>query len=168
MTEVRDLMAELQASLGMPRSPGSPTAAVAVESRVHLLAEELVALKADRKDLDLKIQEVEDALVDAMAEDRQWEVEVPGIGVIKRHGGKKRSTWRHEDLWRAVTTYARNHRKVDEETGELEAEWESVSRNLRAAAAPSYWRKTALAPMTIDPDEYCSTTVGRQTIEVVA
>ncbi len=141
----------------------------AVLPTIDTLARRLANLRARRRELDLEIEDAEVALVRAMrAHDDVWEVELPELGIVKRHSGTKRTEWRHDELWDELGRFIRSGAKrlMDEDTGQIESPADTALRIVREAARPS-WRITALKGFGIDPDEFCSVSYGRQTIELV-
>ena len=81
-------------------------------------------------------------------------VEVPGVGLVESKRRTKRTQWDHASLWRILTAYALDERKVDEETGEYEPAEQAVARVLKECAAPT-WRVTALRARGLQIDEFC-------------
>lgn len=141
------------------------------ESEVADLVAQLIELRDQHRAIGDRMREVEDVLIEAMAGIDLWYVEVPGLGVVKRHSGKKRTQWQHDDLFTEVRLMARqpeNRIMVDAEAGEIESEGEAVARILREAAHVDYWRLTNLRRLGLDPDQFCRTIPGRPTIEIVA
>ncbi len=138
------------------------------EPRILDLTRELVTLRQRRRDVDMAILDAEDSLVEVMAEHSMWELEVDGIGVVKRRSGSKRTQWKHDDLWRAMGRLAQESRSVDPDTGEVESVADAYARLVVAACAPNYWRVGALTAAGLDVDEYCEKVVGRPTIQVVS
>ena len=89
-------------------------------------------------------------------------VEIPGVGVALARKGKARTAWDHDALLAVVLDV-----HLAEKAGEMPTPWE-VREWITSAAALSYWRKGALAPLGIDPDEYCETKPGRTTVQITA
>lgn len=137
-------------------------------SAVIELVTELVSLRTQRQDLSDRMTDLEDRLAEAMAEIGAWTVEVPGIGLVRRHGGKRRTVWQHEALFSILRQLAADasHRIVVADTGEIEGEGEAVMRHLRQCLQPAYWRSGALKSRGIDADEYAVVSYGRQTVEL--
>ena len=132
---------------------------------VEFLATLLTSVREVRALLAECHDQIEDTLVAGMA--GLWRVEVPHVGVIVRHSGKKRTRWAHDDLWEAVVDAVLSEPQADE-NGEVLPPAEAVAVALRRAVGPGYWRTTALRDYGLDPDEFCSTSEGRETVEVVS
>lgn len=86
--------------------------------------------------------------------------EVEGIGVIDVRRGKERKAWDHEGLGPAVIDA-----NLQLAGGEIPDPF-TVARWVLAAAAPSYWRTTALKAIGIDPDEWCESKPGRVSVQI--
>lgn len=80
---------------------------------------------------------VETAYISCAGEKR---LEVQGLGLVEVKSKKKRTDWRHEELWKDVCLVAQ---RADRDPVEV----------LWHAARPS-WRVTALRELGLDPDEY--------------
>lgn len=134
------------------------------------LVAQLVELTDQRQHIADRIMEVEDLLTAAMRGADVWYVEVPGLPPIKRHGGKKRSSWDHEAVFTTLRLLAREprHRKMaDPEAGEIESPEEAVARHIKECAYVAYWRAGDLKARGVQPDQFCEVSYGRQTIEVI-
>lgn len=121
-------------------------------------------LRAARRELGEVHDRLEDAVAAAMG--RRWTVTIDGLGGLVLRGGKQRSRWRHDDLWELTLKRARS---VEPLTlgGQTESPAEAALRIARSALQPAYWRAKVLKGWEIDPDDYCETTWGRKTVEVV-
>jgi hypothetical protein len=84
--------------------------------------------------------------------------EIPGVGTFEIRGGKDRREWKHQDLAAEVT------RKHLEATGDFEPA--ALVAAILAAAQVTGWRVTVLKPQGIDPDQYCSSSPGRSTVQI--
>ena len=126
------------------------------------LALALDELRAARAELDITLAELEAGVVRAMGD--RWETSIDGLGGIKVHGGKKRSRWRHDDLFPLALRQAR---RVGPLPDTAESEAETALRVVRAAVQPAYWRAKVLKGWGLDPDEFCEVSWGRKTVEIV-
>lgn len=110
----------------------------------------LTAVRECRSQLGEFYTIVENSLLAEMGE---RSMTVPGLGLVE---AKKKTTyrkWDNDSLWRLVTAYALDERKLDESTGEYEDAGQAVARVLGECARPS-WRLTPLRARGIDPTEY--------------
>jgi hypothetical protein len=132
------------------------------EAVAGLLAE----VRSVRTALGLRERAIEELLVDIMLEDTMT---VTGIGTFRLRHGRDRKGWDSEELLSTVI-----RRSLDPEgTGELPATIPEVVERIRTgvfAAAPitpsMQWRVTALRDQGIDPDEWCTSTPGRTTVQI--
>ena len=131
-------------------------------------ARHLADLKAQRKELDLRIEEAEDAVIVAMGD--EWTVTLPEFGTVKRYSGKQRKSWDHEGLFTQVLRESGQCtcRIVDEDTGEVESDAEHALRHVRESAGVGYWKITGLRKLHIEADEFAETTTGRPTVQIIA
>lgn len=132
---------------------------------IPALAVLLDEVRSVRQALGLRERAIEDLLTDVMFEDT---MEVPGLGVVQRRQGKDRKGWDSEGLLSTVI-----RRSLDpEQTGELPDLPEAVERiriGVLAAApltASTGWRVTALKALDLDPDEWCTTSPGRASVQI--
>lgn len=98
----------------------------------------------------------------------QDQVEWPG-GSAERRWGKDRKEWKHDDLVRAVTAAIIPPLAVNPATGEVDSDLAALLHQAveqYAATNRPSWRVTAVKPLGIDPDEYCSAVPGRATVQV--
>jgi hypothetical protein len=122
-------------------------------------------LRAQRQYLAQIESLVEGRAVRAMAQD----VVVWDGGTAERRWGKTRKEWKHDDLVRAVAVRITEQHAVDTTTGTLD---EALSHTLLealtefAATHRPDWRVTAVRPLGIDPDEFCTSVPGRATVQV--
>lgn len=90
-------------------------------------------------------------------------------GTAERRGGKDRKEWDHDALSRAVTAAIVPALAVDPSSGEVDrdlaATLHEAITQYAATNRPS-WRTTALRPLGIDPDEFCTAVPGRSTVQV--
>lgn len=101
----------------------------------------------------------------AMEQDR---VEWPG-GTAERRWGKDRKEWQHDELSRAVTAAIIPPLAVNPATGEVDTDLAALLHQAveqYAATNRPAWRVTAVKPLGIDPDEFCSAIPGRATVQV--
>lgn len=120
------------------------------EPSAETLAIVLTAVRECRSGLATVYDRIEADLLALMGE---RSMTVPGLGLVE---AKKKNIYRHWDndsLWRLVTAFALDERKLDEATGEYESEGAAVARVLGECARPS-WRLTPLKARGIDPSEY--------------
>lgn len=80
--------------------------------------------------------------------------------VVQFRGGTDRKDWDHRGLAYAVVRAV----QVDQSTGEVLSTEQVVDRLLDTAAV-SYWRVGALKPLGVQPNDYCTTSKGRRTIQ---
>jgi hypothetical protein len=137
-------------------------AAVSEGAALADLALALDELRTARAELDTVAADLEAAVVRAMG--GRWETSIDGLGGIKVHGGKKRTRWRHDELWPRGLTQAR---RLGPLPGTNETEAETTLRVIRDAVQPQYWRAKVLKGWGIDPDEFCEVSWGRKTVEIV-
>lgn len=110
--------------------------------------------------------ELEDEIVKAIP---AKEMVVAGVGAITLRTGTKRTGWDKEGLVNVLTARIADDPAIlcEVETGEMLTPSQQVERILSRfleAATPS-WKVTGLRAFKIDPDEYCSTTYGRKTVQ---
>lgn len=94
----------------------------------------------------------------------QW----PG-GVAELHLGKDRKQWDHDAMNRAVAAAIIQPLTVDVTTGEVDRETAALLHlavEQYAATHRPEWRITAVKPLGIDPDEFCTAVPGRATVQV--
>lgn len=129
-----------------------------VGERLDGMGRTLAALRASRT----RLQEAERTMEDAMAEVMRTEGfkrrHVDGIGTLEHRRGTIRKQWEHDALCRKAVTVAM-------ERGEVEHPHDVAELILRLAGF-SYWRVGALKPFGLDPDEYCHTEPGRDTVVI--
>ena len=126
------------------------------------LALALDELRTARAELAMVHDALEAQVVIAMRS--RWEARLDGFGGIKVRGGKERKTWRHDDLWPLALKRART---IGPPPGIAETEAETALRIVRDAAHVDYWRAKVLKGWGLDPDEFCSVSWGRKTVEIV-
>jgi hypothetical protein len=134
-----------------------------LDDRGAELVAELHRLRLLVKDIQLQADEVEDALVDWMAERGLWSLETPQ-GAVQRHGGTKRSKWDHGAVLDALRRYAQEN-PHDPETGERDLA-HATYKAITECAGIGYWRTGALKARGIDPDEYATKSEGRSTVVI--
>lgn len=132
----------------------NPEAANACDTGdVEELAHLHVALTKVRQQLGTICTLVEQALVDVMPDKR---IELDGLPPLERRQGTDRKAWDYEAV---VSALAR------EAGGDLMALLEAIKEC--APMTPSMqWRVGALRKHGLDPDEFCSTSPGRVSIQV--
>jgi hypothetical protein len=129
------------------------------------LAYALSSLRSFKGDLDALVRATEDDVARLMPSKR---VELPGLGAVERKKGTTRRHWESDELAHEIAMRA----LTDPETGEMPPLdlWEKVGRVLDEllACAPltgsTQWRVGALKERKIDPDDWCESSPGRQTI----
>jgi hypothetical protein len=113
--------------------------------------------------------DIEDRLVAFMAtnpDDRLWwRLELPGCPTIKRHAGPERKQWRGEELLEDLYRLAVEH-PFDPESGERLEPVERLHQLVRECVRVSYGLVRPLRKLGVDPDEYCTKSPARQTIEI--
>jgi hypothetical protein len=152
-----------------------PDAAVMLSPDRDGLALLLAAIRKSKKDLALAEQTVEDELVKVMGGKYH---EVPGLGRIEMHSGGTRKEWDHDTIVaHIIPVIAHDFPKslVDPEEGTEVPGQEFVARVVAEfrKAGNTNWRtgggtKPGLRTFGLDPDDYCTTTWGRKTIETPA
>lgn len=147
------------AQLGFAEAAGLPV----MDDRGAELVAQLHRIRLLIKDITLQAQEVEDALVDWMAERGLWKLESP-LGAVERHGGTKRAQWKHAEVLDALRRYAQAN-PANPQTGEIDLA-DAIYRTIKECAGVSYWRTGALRARDIDPDEYCERSIGRPTVTI--
>lgn len=132
-------------------------------------AHQLVKLKDERKELDLRIAEAEAHLADLLRHEPNQTATIEGLGSFRRRAGTKRTAWKHEELWERIRNEAKGCpcHYVDQETGEMESDVEHVTRHFRDSAGVGYWKKGGLLPLGVELDEYCTVTYGPASVEVI-
>jgi hypothetical protein len=106
---------------------------------------------------------VADAYEQALA--RRWPaeagdvLEVPGAGVLRRHGGGERTQWDRTALWATV------RRRLLTEDADAAALLDRVATVYRLGGDAA--RLTALRAMGVDPNDYCTTTYGPHKVDVL-
>lgn len=128
------------------------------------LALALDELREARRELGMVHDSVEGAVVDRMG--KRWERTLDGFGTLRVRGGKSRTAWDHDTLFGLALDRARSVEPLAI-NGRDETEAEAALRIVRSAAHVDYWRSKVLKGWGIVPDEYCSVTWGRRTVEVV-
>lgn len=158
------LAAERDANAMAPddEQPGDPVGLAKLLANMRLAMQELAAAA----------QYVENTLAIAMV-DKTMTVE--GIGEVERHTGASRKEWDTESLLgvveMAVATTVLGDMEgllVDTDTGEavdLVTMTHDIITEFRKAATPS-WKVTGLRAMHVDPNNYCTTTWGRKTVQM--
>ena len=134
------------------------------------LVAQLMELTDQKRAITDQIIEVEDLLVSTLRHANLWMVEIPGLPPIKRRGGKRRTAWQHEDIFAELRMLVRDPKwrlgSLGRESGEIESPEEAVARHIQRCAHVDYWRVEDLRKRGLHPDEYCSVSYGRQTIEI--
>lgn len=110
----------------------------------------LAAIRECRSSLATFYDRVEQDLLAHMGEKS---MNVEGLGLVEAKKKTIYRKWDNDSLWRLVTAYALDERKLDETTGEYEDAAQAVARVLGECARPS-WRLTPLRARGIDPTEY--------------
>lgn len=90
-------------------------------------------------------------------------------GMAERRWGKDRKEWKHDDLTRAVTAAIVPVLAVDPASGEVDGDLAALLHQAieqYAATNRPSWRVTAVKPLGIDPDDYCTAVPGRATVQV--
>ena len=147
-----------------------PKATSLPKSEFAELVAQLLELIDQKRAITDRIVEVEDLICATMAGAQRWMVEIPGLPPIKRHLGNKRTAWQHEDIFTELRLLVRDPKWrvcVDGESGEIESPVEAVARHIQRCAHVDYWRVEDLRKRGLHPDEFCSVSYGRQTIEVI-
>ena len=116
------------------------------------LAQLVQDLKGWKKSLSVIERDARSGYVTSAGERR---MSFEGAGTFEVMKKTKRTGWQTDELWKRVVARARDERKVDHETGEMEDPVETISRVLFACLNPS-WRLEPLRALGIDPDEFCS------------
>lgn len=135
------------------------------EGDVPTLARQLAVAK-ELTDAARGVQsQIEKACARALRDTRGI-VEVPGLGTIERHGGKKRTEFDHPAI---VSKLAEKAHDLAMETGEHPAD---VAARIVADAAgmdtaSASWRATSLRKYDIDPDKYATVDYGQPTVQLV-
>lgn len=95
--------------------------------------------------------------------------EVPGLGVVQRRRGTDRKAWR----WEELLPHTMRAYLDPEGTGEFPSDPHVAAGRVRAMAeeviglTPSKGpRVTALRAIDLDPDEFCTTTPGRLSVQI--
>lgn len=101
----------------------------------------------------------------------EWEVEIPGLARFIRHKGGKRKDWADDRLVEDVLAWSRSNPAANE-AGEVVPPDERLLLTLRNVARFA-WRtgrgkrpSDGLKSIGLDPDLYCRTYPGPETIEV--
>lgn len=130
-------------------------------AQVAALAALLADLRRARSTLAFLESEAESALAQAMP---ARVLEVPGVGVLERHSGRKRTNWDHDRLLSLLVARV----PADPETGELIAEGaqKAIIAEVRACAGISYWRVGELRARELDPVAFCDEEAGRATVHI--
>lgn len=163
MTPGIDELRELGTHLDdLPDAAGELLGTEGVEALASFLAE----VRGIRQALGKREQEIEDLLVDVMCEDT---ITITGVGSFTLRHGKDRKAFDSEELLRLVIRKALD----PDETGELPQSIpevvEAIFTEVYAAApiTPSMqWRVTRLKELGIDPDEWCTATPKRATVQI--
>lgn len=101
-----------------------------------------------------------------MRKERLDRVELPGVGVFERKSGTARKQWDHSAVaGRVVQTLL-----VDPTTGEpAPEEYRDFAYLLRdrllEAGHVDYWRATQLRALGVNPDDFCTSTPGRSSVQ---
>lgn len=132
----------------------------ATHSPLIHLAVALDELRTARAELNMVERSLQAAVIEAMGD--RWEATIEGFGGIKVRGGKKRTTWRNEELWPLALRRARSVRTAA--AGEAD---ERLLEVVRAVVQPSYWRTGELKRWGVDPDDYCNVTTGSKSVEII-
>lgn len=127
-------------------------------------ARRLAALKAQRKELDVLMGDLESWLAERLP---RGGMAVEGVGWLEAKPATKRTQWDHDEVVRHVTARARDERQVDPETGEYEPVEEAIVRVLRECAGIGYWKVTGLRARGLDPDEFCTVERGPRRVTIV-
>lgn len=131
-----------------------PEAQLAITGEdVEELAHLHVSLTRSAQRLSTIKAAVEAALVEVMPDKT---VELPGLPVLERRQGSVRKAWQYEDVISALARQAE---------GDLSALLDSLLAC--APITPSMqWRVGELRARGLDPDEFCSSTPGRVSIQI--
>jgi len=99
---------------------------------------------------------------------RLWKTEgitseqtVDGVGTVKVRSGYSRTNWQHDQLAKEVL-----ERHLQAEEGVLPDPWTVRDWLFAAMGKPSYWRKTELEALGIDPAEFSEWVQGRPSVQL--
>jgi hypothetical protein len=181
ITDGRNVPAD--AFLAVPPAPADTdlpgrlgTVIVATDDRRHELAEHgdwhalaflLAELRRLQADLRLLIDTVEQDCYRLLPDKR---TEIDGLGVLEKRKGTDRRAWQSIDLLDEILRVA----VVDRETGVVLDDETMIRQRIHEVLVdavpfnPSLgWRVTALRELGLDPDEWCETKPGRESVQVV-
>lgn len=132
----------------------------------------LVSLLDGLRQVAATLRVVTDAAEDnviALWADRDKRHEIPGLGVLERHGGHERKRWQSAELVRLITRGA----ITDRDTGELpDSPVVAVDRAVAAltsclpVTASTRWKVGGLRSRGLDPDDFCDADPARPTIQI--
>lgn len=138
--------------------------ATAPPSDFETLARALVACRGFRQ-LAADIERLLESRV-AAAMERPF-VTIEGLGTLERKKSKDRKAWDHKRVAAKLLEVAKAER-IDGLTGEvLASEGEAAMLTFLACAGVAYWKTTELRGRGIDPDDYCESSPGRETVRVI-
>lgn len=123
----------------------------------------LVELRDLRKWLAAVHDHLEDRVIALMGESRR--TDVADVGRLIRYDGKKRTHWRHDELYPVALSVARRN-QFDPATGEAIPADEALLATLKLGLAPAYWRSGVLRSWGVEPDDYAEVTTTRPAVEV--
>ena len=133
----------------------------------HALAFVLAELRRLAADLRLLVDTVEQDCYRLLPGKR---TEIDGLGVLEKRKGTDRRAWQSTDLLDELLRVA----VVDRETGAVLDDELLIRQRIHEVLVdavpfnPSLgWRVTALRDLGIDPDEWCETRPGRESVQVV-
>jgi hypothetical protein len=129
---------------------------------IDRLAHGLHALRPILRDLNDLVRRVEDHVADLMPDKV---VELDGLPPMERRRGTDRKAWDSDDLLRDVV---RTVSDLDTTTGELRVDPDrllTVLRQVVPFTGSLSWRVVALRDLGLDPDEYCTTSPGRVSVQ---
>jgi len=133
---------------------------------VEFLGKLLASVRELRRVLANCHDSIEDAMTAWMEARGLWQVELPKVGVLVRHSGKKRTKWAHDAILDSLYHEVLCGPEHNPETGERVPAEERVLQAIRGAAGIGYWRTSALKKWGLVADHYCETSEGRQSVEI--
>lgn len=144
------------------------SAALAGSADLPGLAALLQAVRRARATLAFLESDTETLVAGLMASNV---VVIPGVGVLERRGGRKRSAWDHARLASLLAVRVADQRRVDPDTGEILPRppgrlAQDVVDELLACAGLSYWKVGELRARKLDPADYCEEEAGRSTVGI--
>lgn len=143
-----------------------PDLAVVLSPDVHGMAQLLAALRRAKEQIKWAEEQLEDEITKVMK--TKFE-DVVGLGRIEMRTGTTRKGWDKDALVATMKQVIAGElpRLVATATGEVIPSREIVDEVLDqflVVATPS-WKTTGLRQFHIDPEDYCTTTYGRKTIQ---